>query len=240
MLVTSPLRGRRRAAAAREILETAREHVAEQGPTGLALRAVARDLGMTVQALYHYFPSRNDLITALITQAYTELADAGEAGVAAVDESDLDSDRRFLAAAEGLRGWAIGNPGLIQLLYGTPLRHYHAPPDGGTTDAARRLGPLFIGELFRGLTPEQLRAVDFHPLCPALRTCLAKQTPKTQKTHPPPAAALFVSVWAHIHGLIALEAFGHITFVEPLPDLFRTAVQNLLADARRRMVPATG
>ena len=47
------LRGRRRATAAREILDAAREHVAEHGPSGLSLRAVARSLDMTVQALYH-------------------------------------------------------------------------------------------------------------------------------------------------------------------------------------------
>src|SRR5690349_101497 len=105
--MTTSLRGRRRAAAAQEILATAREHVAEHGPAGLAARAVARSLGMTVQALYHYFPSRSDLLTALITQAYTELADFVEAAIDQASAADAGADR-FLAAAEGFRTWAIG------------------------------------------------------------------------------------------------------------------------------------
>jgi hypothetical protein len=47
------LRQRRRDAATREILDAAREQMAVHGPAGLALRSVARSLGMTVQALYH-------------------------------------------------------------------------------------------------------------------------------------------------------------------------------------------
>ncbi|MFD6155520.1 TetR/AcrR family transcriptional regulator [Nocardia sp. NPDC060256] len=230
----TPLRDRRRAAAAQEILQTAREHVAQQGPAGLSARAVARSLGMTVQALYHYFPSRADLLTALITQAYAELADFIEAAIdhASADDAGID---RFVAAAEGFRTWAIDNPGLFELLYGTPLRQYQAPVDGRTTTAARRLGPLFIHALYHGLSPEQLATVDFSPISPALKGHLRGLPPEALEALPPSAAALFVSVWAHIHGLIALEAFGHTTFIEPLPDLFRAAVQNLLADARRRM-----
>ncbi|WP_433195874.1 TetR/AcrR family transcriptional regulator [Nocardia sp. CA-107356] len=232
--MTTPLRDRRRAAAAQEILDTAREHVAEHGPAGLAVRAVARSLGMTVQALYHYFPSRGDLLTALITQAYTELADFVEAAAEQASAGDAGLDR-FVAAAEGFRTWAINNPGLFELLYGTPLRYYQAPVDGRTTAAARRLGPIFIHALYHGLSPEQLATVDFAPISPALAGHLRGLPPEALEALPPSAAALFTSVWAHVHGLIALEAFGHTTFIEPLPDLFRAAVQNLLADARRRI-----
>ena len=230
----SNLRDRRRATAAREILDAAREHVAEHGPGGLALRSVARSLGMTVQALYHYFPSRAELLTALITQAYTELADAIEAAIDQAGTREVSTDR-FVAAAEGFRTWAIENRGLFELLYGTPLRQYQAPLDGSTTDAARRLGPLFIYALYDGLNPEQLGAVDFQPISPALHGHLKGLPPEALEALPPPAAALFVSVWAHLHGLIALEVFGHTTFIDPLSDLFRTAVQNLQADAHRRL-----
>jgi hypothetical protein len=77
--------------------------------------------------------------------------------------------------------------------------------------------------------------VDFKPLSRPLKAHLRGLPPEALESLPPAAAALFVSVWAHVHGLITLEAFGHTTFIEPLPDLFRTAVHNLLADARRRM-----
>ncbi|WP_141725050.1 TetR/AcrR family transcriptional regulator, partial [Streptomyces niveus] len=105
------LRERRRAAATREILEAAESQVTEHGPTALSLRAVARSLGMTVQALYHYFPSRDALLTALITRAYDELATAVQT---AADTTPPDSDLpRMVAAAEGYRRWAIEHPELF-------------------------------------------------------------------------------------------------------------------------------
>jgi AcrR family transcriptional regulator len=62
-------RERARAELTREIKEEARRQLAETGAQGLSLRAVARELGMVSSALYRYFPSRDDLLTALIIDA---------------------------------------------------------------------------------------------------------------------------------------------------------------------------
>ena len=61
------------------ITAEARRQIAEHGADGLSLRAVARALGMASSALYRYFPSRDELLTALIVEAYTALGDALEA-----------------------------------------------------------------------------------------------------------------------------------------------------------------
>ncbi|MFD8866457.1 TetR/AcrR family transcriptional regulator, partial [Streptomyces sp. NPDC059590] len=74
------LRQRRRAVATQEIVEAAESYIAEHGPHALSLRGVARNLGMTVQGLYHYFPNRDALVTVLVTKAYEDLAAAGAAG----------------------------------------------------------------------------------------------------------------------------------------------------------------
>ncbi|MFG2585899.1 hypothetical protein [Streptomyces malaysiensis] len=42
---------------------------------------------MTVQALYHYFPNRDALITALIAKAYEPLADALQAAVDTAEDN---------------------------------------------------------------------------------------------------------------------------------------------------------
>src|SRR3954447_17534004 len=63
-----------------EILAAARARLAETGPGELSLRAVARDVGMVSSAVYRYFPSRNDLLTALLIAAYDELGAAVEGG----------------------------------------------------------------------------------------------------------------------------------------------------------------
>jgi len=63
-------RARVRAELTREIAEVARRHLASEGAAALSLRAVARELGMASSAVYRYFPSRDDLLTRLIVEAY--------------------------------------------------------------------------------------------------------------------------------------------------------------------------
>ncbi|GAA3125775.1 TetR/AcrR family transcriptional regulator [Planomonospora alba] len=232
----SPLRRRRRAAAIREILDAAQEQIALHGPSGLSLRSVARSLDMTVQALYHYFPSRDELITVLISEAYHDLADAV---ASALDTAPPDGDLpRFVIAAEAFRRWGLDHPARFQLIYGTPLLHYQAPADGRTTAGPRRIAALFIRELFGAFTQEQLARTELPPLSPELRAHLAQLPPEAVGGLPPQAAALFISLWGHLHGLVVLEVFGHTAFIGPLQaEIFRSAMHTLLADARRR-VPA--
>lgn len=230
------LRERRRAVAAQEIVGAAESHIVEHGPHALSLRAVARDLGMTVQALYHYFPSRDDLVTALVTKAYDDLADAVQAATAAAPgDPELPG---MVVAAEGYRRWAIDHPERFQLLYGAPLRHYHAPVDGPTTEANRRMSAVFERELFRGFTRDQLAAADVRSLSPEFLRRLERMAPAGGEALPAAATALMLSVWGYVHGMVALEVFGHTGFLGAhQAELYRMAMRNLLADTHRR-IPA--
>src|SRR6201987_862196 len=67
----------------REIKEEARRQLAATGAEGLSLRAVARELGMVSSALYRYYPSRDDLLNALVIEAYDALGSAADAAIAA-------------------------------------------------------------------------------------------------------------------------------------------------------------
>ncbi|MEU1534661.1 TetR/AcrR family transcriptional regulator [Streptomyces fagopyri] len=231
------LRQRRRAAAVQEILDAAERHIAEHGPAALSLRAIARSLGMTVQALYHYFPSRDDLVTALIAKAYEDLADAVQT---AVDAATDDSAReRVLVAAEGYRRWAIAHPERFQLLYGTPLRYYAAPVEGPTTRAVRRMSAIFEREMFDGFTTAQLAAADTPGLSAALLAHLDQLPPTGRQELPPPATALVLSAWGHMHGLVVLEVFGHTAFLgDHQAEIFRMAMRNLFQDIHRRIASA--
>jgi len=230
------LRERRRAAATQEILDAAEHHIAERGPAALSLRGVARSLGMTVQALYHYFPSRDALVTALVTKAYDDLADAVQAAVAtAPDDPDLP---RLVVAAEGYRRWGIAHPERFQLLYGTPLRGYAAPVDGPTTRATRRMSSIFEREMFDGFTAEQLAAADTPALSPSLRAYLERLPHYGFGNLSPAATALLLSAWGHLHGLVVLEVFGHTSFLgDHQAEIFRMAMRTLIEDIHRR-IPA--
>ncbi|MFD5628968.1 TetR/AcrR family transcriptional regulator [Streptomyces sp. NPDC127072] len=229
------LRERRRAAATREILETAERHITAHGPHALSLRAVARTLQMTVQALYHYFPNRDALVTAVITKAYDDLADAVQEAVdSAPHEADLP---RLVVAAEGYRRWAIAHPERFQLLYGAPLRHYKAPVDGPTTQAMQRMSAVFQREMFAGFTTAQLAAIDAPALTPGIRALLDHSTDEPGHL-PAPATALMLSAWGHMHGLVVLEVFGHTPFLAGhQDDFFRTSMRHMLHDIHQRIAP---
>ncbi|MDT0541303.1 TetR/AcrR family transcriptional regulator [Streptomyces lonegramiae] len=207
------LRQRRRAVATQEIVEAAESYIAEHGPHALSLRGVARNLGMTVQGLYHYFPNRDALVTVLVTKAYEDLA-----------------------AAEGYRRWAITHVERFQLLYGAPLRHYAAPHDGPTTQAMHRMCAVFQREMFDGFTTAQLAAADTRGLSSALQAHLEPLFPHGPETLPPPASALLLGAWGHLHGLVVLEVFGHTSFIgEHQAEIFHMAMRDLLEDIHRRI-----
>ncbi|MFD7702765.1 TetR/AcrR family transcriptional regulator [Streptomyces caelestis] len=235
---TAPLtlRQRRRAVATQEIVEAAERHIAEHGPAALSLRAVARSLGMSVQALYHYFPNRDALVTVLITRAYDDMADAVRTAVDTVP--DDPAVPRFVIAAEGYRSWAIAHPELFRLLYGTPLRDYAAPSEGPTTRAMRRMSAVFRRALFDGFTEAQLAAADTRTLSPPLRAHLEALPPDGAPALPAPAMVLMLSGWGHLHGLVVLEVFGHTSFMgDHQAEIFRMAMRDLLTDVHRR-IPA--
>ena len=83
MSVEGSVRDRRRAETVAEIKAAALDQLATAGTGGLSLRGVARAVGMTVQSLYHYFDSRDALLSALVTDSHHALADAAEAAAAA-------------------------------------------------------------------------------------------------------------------------------------------------------------
>ncbi|GIF41135.1 TetR family transcriptional regulator [Actinoplanes xinjiangensis] len=125
------LRARVRAEMTDEIKTVARRHLATDG-ANLSLRAVARDLGMASSAVYRYFASRDELLTALIIDAYNAVGDEAERAVAE-QETPLGM---WLAAGHAAREWALANPHEWALIYGSPVPGYAAPRD--TVEPATR------------------------------------------------------------------------------------------------------
>src|SRR6476660_7497445 len=100
------IRERVRAEMTEEIKTIARRHLAVDGPN-LSLRAVARDLGVVSSAVYRYFASRDDLLTALIIDAYNDLGDAAEQAEAVFPRPDLFG--RWSALTHAIRNWSLAN-----------------------------------------------------------------------------------------------------------------------------------
>jgi len=198
------IRARVRAEMIDEIKDVARRHLAANG-ANLSLRAVARDLGMVSSALYRYFPSRDDLLTALILDAYNSLGEAVEKAEAAVWLRD-DFHARWLAAAHGLRDWAVDRPHEYALIYGSPVPGYVAPEDTvePSTRPAVVLGAILNDAHNAGaLTPPDLVAPPdvLRPELTRLKEIIAPDVGEAEMTR-----ALIA--WTELFGAISFELFG--------------------------------
>ncbi len=137
------VRERARTELTAHIKRTARKHLARDGASGLSLRAVARDLDMVSSAVYRYFPSRDDLLTALIIDAYDAFGAAAERAEAAVDRHDLLG--RWRAAGRAAYEWSGSHSAEYALIFGSPVPGYEAPAD--TIGPATRFTSVLLGIL---------------------------------------------------------------------------------------------
>lgn len=102
---------------------------------------------MVSSAVYRYVSSRDELLTLLLVDAYSDLADTVDR---ARDDTVADSwSDDVIAIARAVRGWAVTNPARWALLYGSPVPGYHAPPDR-TAGVATRVVGAFFGRDRRG------------------------------------------------------------------------------------------
>ncbi len=208
-------RERMRSATLGEIKQVARRLVVEQGPAGISLRAIARDLGMSAGALYRYFPNLDALVVAVCGDIYDELHDA----VAAAAADGDNPVTQLFAMARGFRRWSIAHPQEFALLFGTPVPGIDAMDELCDPDhPAARVGALFL-EPFAQVWDQlaaRLPAVD--------ETRLADYVAPMAAVHgnvlPVAGRYAFLGAWTRLYGLVAMEVFGHlrwaITDVEPL------------------------
>lgn len=221
MSTTQGARARARIEVTAAIKDEARRQLAAEGAAKLSLRAVARELGMVSSALYRYFPSRDDLLTALIIDAYDSVGEAAE--VAHAEVADAGPLLRWTAVCEAVRGWALGHPHEYALIYGSPVPGYVAPET--TVPSAARVALLLIG-IARdahqaGALAEPPLPTDLHPEAERMVADFAGDLP-------PAVAVALVAAWAELYGLVSFELFGQFRrVVEDREAFFRHAVRRL-------------
>lgn len=199
-------RERARAEITREILAAALRHIATDGAPGLSLRAIARDLGMASSAVYRYVASRDELLTRLIIDAYTALADAAERAEGEMDREDLAG--RWAAICRAVRTWALAHPNEYALIHGSPVPGYVAPPD--TVAPASRVAALIarviVEAAARGLPP----AIDQDVVSPEVSKALAPLRDFVGAAAPDPLLQRGVMVWTGLYGEVSFELFGQL------------------------------
>ena len=216
-------RERARAELTREITDAARRQLAESGADGLSLRAVARELEMASSALYRYFPSRDELLTVLIVQAYDALGEVAEraAEVAGTPVA------RWAGVCAAVRRWARAHPHEYALIYGSPVPGYRAPH--ATVAPAVRVPLAIVGLLREAWAAGELpEPVDPVPLPPMLAEQLRELADGIAPDLPHHVLARLLITWTQLFGMISFELFGQLVgSVDPSDEFFDYATTEL-------------
>ncbi|TCO45338.1 TetR/AcrR family transcriptional regulator [Actinocrispum wychmicini] len=210
-------RERYRAQVRAEVKQHAWAQIAAAGVSAVSLNAIARQMSMSGPALYRYFASRDELITALIRDAYRSLADA-------VREA-FDAGADLVGLAGVIRGWARRDPQRYFLVYGTPVPGYHAPDD--TTAISFEVMTVLLEAC--ASTDKPATPFDAH----------LEDHREWANGHPASAATLHraLSFWTRLHGVLSLELAGHFTGMKFDPDLL---IADELADLLSAERPSVG
>ena len=214
-------RDRARAELTQEIKDAARRQLAADGAERLSLRAVSRELGMVSSALYRYFPSRDDLLTALIIDAYDALGAEAEKAAA----TGQDPRSTWIAVCHAVRDWARSHQHEYQLIYGSPIAGYQAPET--TIQPAGRVAIVLLGLLARAQTEGSLG----ERRTPEPSGVLAEQVEIIAAVAPGvPAAVLIRAViaWTQLFGMISFELFGQLArTMDPADAFFADTVERM-------------
>jgi AcrR family transcriptional regulator len=217
------VRARARAEVRAAILAAASKRVAEDGANDLSLRAVARDVGMVSSAVYRYFASRDELLTALIIEAYDSLGDHVETHIEST--RGRPARERWVDAAMTIRSWALAHPNDYALLYGTPIPGYAAPED--TVASGTRVPRALVGIVREA---ERLDPVADRPIEPSLSASFAALRSELDLDVDDTTTLAIVTAWSQLFGLLTFELFGQTrNFVSDDEALFRAAAAAMAA-----------
>ncbi len=198
-------RMRARAEVRSEILAEAHRQLAVGGASALSLRAVTRQLGMASSAAYRYFPSRDDLLTALIIEACDALGETAERTAAAATGSPRE---RWQTTCRAVRRWAVENPHDYALVYGSPVPGDRAP--------TLTIGPASrVTLVLAGLLADAQAAGALAPVTgPAPPPDMAAEAVRIGRAALPGVPTVTVAralvAWTQLFGQISFELFGQL------------------------------
>lgn len=182
------------------ILRAGRSQLAERGADKLSLREIARELGVASSAVYRYVSSRDELLTILLIDSFTDLADAVDAAGGC---RELTPAGQLRTVAEAMRRWALDHPAQWALLYGSPVAGYSAPettvPSG---IRVMRLVAEILSQGSRTASATELSAGHEKVLREAIEEAGLGMDPSTL------AEALVA--WMSLVGVISGEVFGQL------------------------------
>jgi AcrR family transcriptional regulator len=207
------------------IKNTAWKQTAEFGASALSLRAIARELKITAPAIYNYFPSRDDLVSALIVDAFTSLGNAQRRTLKKA--RGKDSATRLSALELAYRDWAVTYPQRYQLIFGSPLPNYDASVYITLPATARALVSLI--ETVQAIFVEgRLKVERLTTISANLKKMLEQWREVVDQGIDVEVLYLTLVIWSRLHGLVALELGHQIpSYITDPAEIFHREIENI-------------
>ncbi len=162
---------RRNGQMAEKILDTARAIVRDHGPDKLTFDAVARDIGVSKQAVIYWFPNKARLVEALVRPA---LESESAAGIAALPEG-ISADDAIRRLVEALAIFHLSDLDRFRLMYVTPQIGQRPGRSGEMLTTLGRIHPATT-EMYDVLATRLLQGDRYHRTVDARRAAVAIHT----------------------------------------------------------------
>lgn len=211
------------------IKATARDLMAEHGTAGISMRAIARKLDMTAPALYYYFKNMDDLITALLLDAFNGMAQAIE-GVQQT-HANATPYEQLVESLMAYRKWAVEHKTEFQLAFGNPIPGYEAPRELTVPAAVRSQVALgfAIGKVLETDVEIPEHYATLPPHIEKQFKIIAQNA--GEEDFPLIGVSLTISLWSDVQGLILMELIDHLpATVIYMDDWFRLQIERKLID----------
>jgi AcrR family transcriptional regulator len=240
-------RERMRAETIAEIKASARSQLQEHGPSGISLRAIAREVGVTPAALYRYFDSLDALLIAICCDLYDELiADT----VAAMDAYPKDAHlERMKSWIWAFRAWAVGNRREFELMISYPEGNTAMSIDGRRLEQSpENVDPVTLKSLehsqlcgremaafYRKTESGEIEAagpIEVPEISGGLQAELLDKCSAFIVGEPLPLEWIFTftSAWVRVFGLVVMEAFGSLPVQENIDEFYKTQILAMMKD----------
>lgn len=200
-------RERLREATIDEIKMIAWKQINENGVALLSLRAIAREMGITVPGLYHYYPNRDALVTALLIDAFESFSAALEYARDKYETNDHVG--RFRAIAKTYFYWGTTNPQKYIFLFGTPVPGYQFTPE--VNPAGQRCFFVLQGVIGEAYIAGKLGSEIASIALPDTLKPLYEPLKFFSTPYAPTVTLLALSAWATIHGITSLWLYGYFS-----------------------------
>ncbi|UNS97478.1 TetR/AcrR family transcriptional regulator [Streptomyces tubbatahanensis] len=222
----SSRRQRLRRATLQEIHTAARNLLVEQGSAAVTINAVARQVGMSGPALYHYYAGHDALVGAVTADFFHELATAMEHARDAHAAAPVGE--RILAVCRAMRAWASTHPAEFGWIFASPIAPPNRQPDSDRHQAGQRFEHVLLDLTVELWRTRPFPVPELADLPESLREQLTAYSAGIDGRLPPEAAHVFLSCWTRLYGLLCMEVLHQLDFAySDLEPVFEECLRDL-------------